>query len=439
VAEAAPRRGGARAAGARRRPPRRAAADAALWREYLAPAWRYWPVQAAVAYALPGKTGDLYRFDGWRFERLTKDVDLIALQRSCGYTDEGDAFEKDRINAARDRASRDALVDYKNRLEHALADLDAGADRLAELVTALHEWLTKGGFLPEAWMSDTARAAKHGYTVTIDRSESVDRAVVVFVDGPDEDHRDADERPDGSPGCLHPPQRRARLRGHPARRRRRARPVRRLRPGVDRRGAHRRRDHGGPRPLAPPVPARAADEPARGGEVAPAQRQAPHLHLGAEEGQAAATIASERRVARGLPPLPKHTLRHTYISIALLVTDNVSWVMGQVGHADAETTNRVYRHLIPGARRARRGVRPDDRRRPALHARGRTGPGRGRPRPGVCALNVPWPRKRASTRHADRPDGKRNPAISGACRRARKDSNLRPFAPEARHDDAQEP
>jgi hypothetical protein len=37
-----------------------------LWRDYLAPRWDYWPVQAAVSYALPGKTGNLYRFDGWR-------------------------------------------------------------------------------------------------------------------------------------------------------------------------------------------------------------------------------------------------------------------------------------------------------------------------------------------------------------------------------------
>lgn len=38
-----------------------------LWRCYLAPRWadRYWPVEASVAYALPGKDGALYRFDGW--------------------------------------------------------------------------------------------------------------------------------------------------------------------------------------------------------------------------------------------------------------------------------------------------------------------------------------------------------------------------------------
>jgi hypothetical protein len=38
-----------------------------LWRDYLAGRWGYWPVQAAVSYALPGKEGNLYRFDGWKF------------------------------------------------------------------------------------------------------------------------------------------------------------------------------------------------------------------------------------------------------------------------------------------------------------------------------------------------------------------------------------
>lgn len=36
-----------------------------IWRAVLAPAWPCWPVAAAVSYALPGRTGDLYRFDGW--------------------------------------------------------------------------------------------------------------------------------------------------------------------------------------------------------------------------------------------------------------------------------------------------------------------------------------------------------------------------------------
>lgn len=39
-----------------------------LWRDYLAKRWErnYWPVAAAVSYALPGKAGNLYRLDGWR-------------------------------------------------------------------------------------------------------------------------------------------------------------------------------------------------------------------------------------------------------------------------------------------------------------------------------------------------------------------------------------
>lgn len=37
-----------------------------LWRDYLARRWPYWPVDAAISYALPGKLGNLYRFAGWR-------------------------------------------------------------------------------------------------------------------------------------------------------------------------------------------------------------------------------------------------------------------------------------------------------------------------------------------------------------------------------------
>jgi integrase len=68
-----------------------------------------------------------------------------------------------------------------------------------------------------------------------------------------------------------------------------------------------------------------------------------------QKAKRAARIAGERREARGLPPLPRvtpHTLRHTYISILLLVTDNVPYVMQQVGHDDETTTTRIYRHLI---------------------------------------------------------------------------------------------
>lgn len=41
-----------------------------LWRCYCAQRWPYWPVSAAVSYAMPGTTGDIYRFDGW--ERVGK-------------------------------------------------------------------------------------------------------------------------------------------------------------------------------------------------------------------------------------------------------------------------------------------------------------------------------------------------------------------------------
>lgn len=43
-----------------------------LWREYLARTWPYWPVGAAVSYAMPGTPGDIYRFDGWKRVRDCK-------------------------------------------------------------------------------------------------------------------------------------------------------------------------------------------------------------------------------------------------------------------------------------------------------------------------------------------------------------------------------
>ena len=63
----------------------------------------------------------------------------------------------------------------------------------------------------------------------------------------------------------------------------------------------------------------------------------------------AAEAASQRLAARGLPPLPSvspHSLRRTYISIALLANSfDVKWVMGQVGHADSKMTMDVYAQL----------------------------------------------------------------------------------------------
>jgi integrase len=69
----------------------------------------------------------------------------------------------------------------------------------------------------------------------------------------------------------------------------------------------------------------------------------------------AATRASELLTARGLPSLPNttpHTLRRTYISIALLANSfDVKWVMDQVGHADSKMTMDVYAQLQQRAKR----------------------------------------------------------------------------------------
>jgi len=63
----------------------------------------------------------------------------------------------------------------------------------------------------------------------------------------------------------------------------------------------------------------------------------------------AAEQASQDCIARKLPPLPHttpHSLRRTYISIALLANNfDVKWVMSQVGHADSKMTLDVYAQL----------------------------------------------------------------------------------------------
>jgi integrase len=69
----------------------------------------------------------------------------------------------------------------------------------------------------------------------------------------------------------------------------------------------------------------------------------------------AATEATKRLVDRGLPPLPNttpHSLRRTYVSIALLANNfDVMWVMSQVGHADSKMTTDVYAQLQQRVRR----------------------------------------------------------------------------------------
>jgi integrase len=69
----------------------------------------------------------------------------------------------------------------------------------------------------------------------------------------------------------------------------------------------------------------------------------------------AATLADERLQARGLRPLPHitpHTMRRTYISIALIANEfDVKWVQDQVGHADSKMTLDVYAQLQQRAKR----------------------------------------------------------------------------------------
>jgi len=70
----------------------------------------------------------------------------------------------------------------------------------------------------------------------------------------------------------------------------------------------------------------------------------------------AAARASTRLEQRGLPALPRttpHSLRRTYISIALVANNfDVKWVMSQVGHADSKMTMDVYAQLEQRAARS---------------------------------------------------------------------------------------
>jgi len=69
----------------------------------------------------------------------------------------------------------------------------------------------------------------------------------------------------------------------------------------------------------------------------------------------AAELASQKLTAKGLPPLPHttpHTLRRTYISIALVAYEwDVKYVMDQVGHADSKMTLDVYAKMQQRAKR----------------------------------------------------------------------------------------
>jgi integrase len=70
----------------------------------------------------------------------------------------------------------------------------------------------------------------------------------------------------------------------------------------------------------------------------------------------AASLAGEWLAAKGMSPLPHttpHTLRRTYISIALIANKfDVKFVMSQVGHADSAMTMDVYAQLEQRAKRS---------------------------------------------------------------------------------------
>ena len=145
--------------------------------------------------------------------------------------------------------------------------------------------------------------------------------------------------------------------GAPARPRRRALPH----PGLEDRG----RDPRGPDDAGP---RRGRDRAPRPAATRSARRRARRATwcrtcaAGACTASASASSSTRRLtrpassiVAQGLPPLPHttpHTLRRTYISIALLANNfDVKWVMGQVGHADSRMTMDVYAQLEQRAKR----------------------------------------------------------------------------------------
>lgn len=53
-----------------------------------------------------------------------------------------------------------SITDYVNADSYS-DDMQADLDRLAELFEALDQWLSKGGFLPNAWGSDISYSHSH--------------------------------------------------------------------------------------------------------------------------------------------------------------------------------------------------------------------------------------------------------------------------------------
>ena len=63
-------------------------------------------------------------------------------------------------------------------------------------------------------------------------------------------------------------------------------------------------------------------------------------------------IGNDAATGTALPHITPHSLRRTYISIALVANNfDVKWVMSQVGHADSKMTLDVYAQLAQRIRR----------------------------------------------------------------------------------------
>ena len=121
----------------------------------------------------------------------------------------------------------------------------------------------------------------------------------------------------------------------------------------------------------------------RGGRIA-RQRVAQIVRRGRRR---APPSESASAACRRCPSTTPHTLRRTYISIALLANRfDVLWVMGQVGHADSKMTLDVYAQLQQRVKRehgrafdtlVRAGARAALRRPPAGSPKRRSEPDSG--------------------------------------------------------------
>jgi hypothetical protein len=125
-----------------------------------------------------------------------------------------------------------------------------------------------------------------------------------------------------------------------------------------------------------------------------------------------------------VPAVTPHTLRHSHISILLLVTANVPYVMEQVGHEDEATTTRIYRHLI--RQRQEHGAAFD-----RVVAQARESFGAPAEPAGVFGLNLAGAHKSGNAPDGRTADPQNRYVFAGPPKRARQDSNLRPLAPEA--------